>query len=71
MGWEADPKEKRVHDLRHYWNSSHYWSFFNFCGSRPSNSQRVPLRTSLCITSVASRYTARRRSETGPARTYR
>ena len=35
MGWEADQKEKREHDLEHYCNSKHHWSFFNFCRSQP------------------------------------
>ena len=35
MGRGAGSKEKREHDLRHYCNSRHYWTFFNFPGSQP------------------------------------
>src|SRR3954453_23832618 len=35
MGGGADSKEKRRHDLRHYCNSRHYATFFNFPGSQP------------------------------------
>src|SRR4051794_7355983 len=35
MGGEAGSKEKRGYDLRHYCNSRHYSTFFNYPGSLP------------------------------------
>ena len=32
MGRGVGSKEKREHDLRHYCNSRHYSTFFNFAG---------------------------------------
>ena len=39
MGCGVGAKEKRGHDLRHYCNSSHYSTFFNFRGLQPAFGQ--------------------------------
>jgi len=41
MGCGVGSKEKRGHDLRHYCNSSHYSTFFNFRGLQPNIRQSV------------------------------
>jgi hypothetical protein len=50
MGCGVGSKEKRGHDLRHYCNSSHYSTFFNFRGLQPIVEEHVwstPLRRRL------------------------
>lgn len=41
MGCGVGSKEKRGHDLRHYCNSSHYSTFFNFRGLQPKSSSNL------------------------------